>query len=98
MPCDTADLPGGVTAIVCSRGRSSKPCAYCGRASTRLCDFPVLKKIRSTGLETKGTCDVPLCDRCTSKIAGDGDLCRAHVPLWDAQLGKPKVGPGAETP
>ena len=91
MPCNPVKLPGGGTAIVCSgRGRRPKPCAYCGRPSSRLCDFPVTK---DRGV--KGTCDAPLCERCTARIAGDGDLCRAHAPLWDQKLGRPTVGPGA---
>ena len=93
MPCDPVDLGNGRAALVCSRGgRRSSPCRYCGRASSRLCDFPVTRGLH------KGTCDAPLCDRCTSRIAGNGDLCRAHAPLWDAAIGKPRVGPGAELP
>jgi len=84
MPCDRVPLPGGSTAIVCSRGRRGAPCAYCGRASSRLCDFPVTK---DRGV--KGTCDAPLCSSCTTRIAGDGDLCRTHAPLWNAALGRP---------
>ena len=101
---DRVDTPHG-TAFICGRGRRSKPCAYCGSASSRLCDFPVLRRVargrpgiradESLMPKVRGTCDEPLCDRCTSKIAGDGDLCRAHAPLWDAALGKPTVGPGA---
>lgn len=33
---------------------------------------------------------------CNPVKLGDGDLCRAHAPLWDAALARPKVGPGAE--
>lgn len=80
--------------IACTRGRQPKPCAYCGRPSSRLCDFPV--KVGDLGHKT--TCDAPLCDRCTTKIAGDGDLCRTHAPLWDAALGKPKAERDAGEP
>jgi hypothetical protein len=76
--------------FACTRGRATKRCAYCGRSADRLCDFPVLRNGQRT------TCDAPLCSRCTSRIAGDGDLCRAHRPLWDAATNKPTVGPGAE--
>jgi len=76
-------------AIACSRGRPRKRCAYCGGEATRLCDFSVTRGAK------RGTCDVGLCSRCTTKIAGDGDLCRAHAPLWDRALGKPLVGPGS---
>jgi len=95
MPCERVDAPH-VTAFICSRGRRARPCAYCGSASSRLCDFPVLRTVGRNPQRVKGTCDSPLCDRCTSKIAGDGDLCRAHAPLWDAALGKPTLGPGAK--
>lgn len=89
MPCDRVDLPGGVSAIVCSRGsRRSKPCAHCGSTSYLLCDFPVLRAGRRT------TCDAPLCHRCTTRHAGDVDLCRPHAERWSN--GKPTVGPGAE--
>jgi hypothetical protein len=95
MPCEKADLPGGSYAIICSRGGSAKRCTYCGARASQLCDFPVLKPATLRKPAHKGTCDAPLCVRCTWKIAGDGDLCRAHAPLWDELLGKPKVGPGA---
>lgn len=89
MPCETKDLGGGSFAIVCSKGSGAR-CAYCSNRGTQLCDFPVTRNGK------KGTCDVRLCTRCSTKIAGDGDLCRAHAPLWDSALGKPKVGPGTE--
>lgn len=95
MPCEYVTLPGGVVALACgARRRRTRPCAYCGGRSSRLCDFPILRVV--AGHEQKGPCDVPLCDRCTTRIGGDGDLCRAHAPLWDRQLGRPTVGPGAE--
>jgi hypothetical protein len=88
MPCRpfNHDGPSGpITGIVCgSRVKTWAPCAYCKRPSSRLCDFPVTK---DRGV--KGTCDAPLCDDCTTRIAGDGDLCRAHAPLWNAALGRP---------
>lgn len=43
------DERGQVTAIVCGR---AKPCAYCERAHTRLCDFT---------LASGKTCDTPMC-------------------------------------
>jgi len=90
MPCrPLTSLDGKTVGFACSRGRRSKPCAYCSRPSSRLCDFPVMK---DHGI--KGTCDCPLCDRCTTGFAREGDLCRAHAPLWDQKLGRPTVGPG----
>ena len=76
MPCEKVDLGGGSMAIVCSRGR--RACSYCSSTSSRLCDYPV-KEHKS------GTCDRPLCERCITRITGDGDLCRAHAPLWKEQ-------------
>lgn len=91
MPCRRfGDDASGTWGFVCGPGARAKRCAYCGDAATRLCDFAVDRK------RGKGTCDAPLCDRCTTRIAGDGDLCRAHVPLWNARLGHaPKPGPEA---
>lgn len=90
MPCYPVKMPNDTVGIVCTRGRTRKRCAYCGSASDRLCDFPVLRDGKRT------TCDAALCSRCTTRIAGDGDLCRAHAPLWDAATNKPTAGPGAE--
>jgi hypothetical protein len=90
MPCHPVKLFDGSTAIVCSRGSTRKRCAYCGRASDRLCDFPVLRDGKRT------TCDAALCSRCTTRITGDRDLCRSHVACWNHELGRPLVGPGAE--
>jgi hypothetical protein len=78
VPCEKVDLGGGSMAIVCSRGRRARSCSYCSSTSSRLCDYPV-KEHKS------GMCDRPLCERCTTRIAGDGDLCRAHAPLWKEQ-------------
>lgn len=81
---------GPLVAIVCSRGGPRpKPCVYCGSRSSRLCDFPVLRDGK------RATCDDALCSGCTTRIAGDGDLCRAHAVVWDTATNKPTVGPGA---
>lgn len=88
MPCTPVKLGQDTFAIAC--GRARKRCRYCNGGADRLCDFPVLRDGK------RGTCDAPICSRCTTRIAGDGDLCRAHAPLWDAALGRPKVGPGAD--
>ncbi len=89
MPCTPVKLPDGGFAILCSRGQTRKRCNYCDGIADRLCDYPVLRNGK------RSTCDAPLCSRCTTRIAGDGDLCRAHAPLWDAALGRPRVGSGA---
>ena len=77
MVCDLVTTPDGPTAIVCSRRRRQR-CA-CGRPATLLCDWK-----RGGG----GTCDKPLCTRCTTSPAADKDLCPAHAEAlreWDAR-------------
>ena len=77
MSCRTVDLPGGNgTVIVRRRGRKPASCSYCSRPSSRLCDFPVKGK-------RGGTCDVAMCERCSTRIAGERDLCRDHASLWN---------------
>jgi hypothetical protein len=71
MPC--YHFNGGV---FCTRGRRAKPCVYCGAASSRLCDFPVIRKGK------KATCDAALCDRCAQHgVSADVDFCRPHYKL-----------------
>lgn len=77
MPCTTVTLPDGVRAIVCtSRGRTRR-CA-CGAAATKLCDWKVPSK-------SSGTCDRPLCARCTHVPAPHKDLCPQHAAQWKAR-------------
>lgn len=73
MPCNVVALPDGGTAFVCSSGRRQR-CA-CDRPSTRLCDWKVPSR-------RSGTCDKPLCDRCTHVPAPDKDLCPGHAKAW----------------
>lgn len=69
MTCETVKLPGGGTAIVCSRGaRPLKRCA-CGAVATKLCDA-------DTG--NGKTCDRPLCSSCASSPAPEIDYCPDH--------------------
>lgn len=77
MPCDPLkDQAGRPIGWACSRGgRKPKPCAYCNAASSRLCDYP-----KPDG--PQGTCSRPLCDRCTTVVGKDTDMCRLHAPLW----------------
>lgn len=83
-------MDGKNVAVVCSRGTPEpkpKRCAICGRDGTRLCDYP---------RRDSGTCDVPLCDDCTTPRLGLGsmkasewdhfDLCPEHAAK-SAQLG-----------
>lgn len=73
MTCEHVTLPGGARAIVCS---DTKRCA-CGRRANLLCDWKV--PTRQTG-----TCDKPICDRCTTSPATDKDLCPKHAKAFEA--------------
>lgn len=76
MTCETAKLPGGV-AIVCSSRRNQR--CKCGNKATLLCDWKLPTKRLS------GTCDKPLCTRCTFSPAPDKDLCPDHSREWEAR-------------
>lgn len=80
--CSVVKMPGGGVAIVCSRGRRHKRCA-CGRTANRLCDWKVKGK-------RSGTCDEPLCERCTHSPASEKDLCPTHADAWKARCDKQK--------
>jgi hypothetical protein len=70
MTCTPINLPGGGRAIVCGPRRKVRRCA-CGRSAALLCDWKVPGR-------KSGTCDKPVCDRCTTSPAPDKDLCAAH--------------------
>lgn len=75
MPCDQVKLPDGTAAIVCSRGhRKPKPCAHCGKPSSKLCDFIL---VRSHAGNHK-TCDKPLCQSCAVSGGRNVDYCPDH--------------------
>lgn len=77
MPCRVIPVPGG-TAIVCTRGRGKKRCAYCRREHTKFCDGP--------GKEHGDTCDRSLCDEHAAHVDGqDLDYCREHARLKQNQ-------------
>lgn len=73
MACQSISLPGGGTAIVCTRERPAR-CA-CGHLHTRLCDWKVPDR-------KSGTCDAPLCAVCSTSPAPDKDLCPDHAEAW----------------
>jgi hypothetical protein len=81
MSCSVVGPPGG-RAILCGmRGTktNAKPCVYCHRPATHLCDHRVPDRTVK-GWTFKGcTCDVPLCERCRTVAAGK-DYCRDHAP------------------
>jgi len=86
MPCTTIEMPGGVRAIVCSRGgRGSRAkCSHpdCTGPADFLCDY-------ETGM-ARGkiqTCDAKLC-RTHARPAGENrHMCPAHsnrpAPIGD---------------
>lgn len=78
MPCQHVRLPGGGTAIVCgSRSRPKRCSCGSGLPADLLCDWKRPEK-------KSGTCDKPLCERCSTKPAPDKDLCPEHAKAWEA--------------
>ena len=71
MTCEHVQLPGGGSAIVCSSNRRPK-CSGCGKPARQLCDW------KTPGVRN-GTCDAPVCERCSTKPAEGKDLCPAHA-------------------
>ena len=71
MTCRLVKLPDGVAAFVCGTTRRCQ----CGNKATKLCDW-------KTPGSTSGTCDKPLCARCTTSPAADKDLCPGHAADW----------------
>lgn len=86
MTCERVRLPDGTGAIICS-GTRTRRCS-CGRPADRLCDWKVPTR-------ASGTCDKPVCNRCSAKPARGKDVCPAHTPAlreWQraqASNGKP---------
>lgn len=78
MPCDpfTTELPDGTIAsgIVCTAGRRKR--CKCGRPATLECDWKMPQR-------KSGTCDAPLCSRCTTSPAPDKDLCTEHAKAFE---------------
>ena len=61
------------SAIVCGPTQRCK----CGNRATLLCDWKVPSK-------RSGTCDAPICRRCTTSPAADKDLCQTHAAEFEA--------------
>lgn len=76
MACQHVTLPGGGSAIVCGT-RSRQRCA-CGKPATLACDWKVPTK-------KSGTCDAPICARCTTSPAPDKDLCPSHAKAYETR-------------
>lgn len=75
MTCTPTTLPDGARAIVCTTTTRCK----CGRPAKLECDWKVKER-------PSGTCDTPLCARCTYSPAAGKDLCPAHATDWKALL------------
>lgn len=81
MTCQHIKMPGGGSAIICGKRGRQKRCA-CNRSATLMCDWKAPKR-------KSGTCDEPLCDRCTTSPAPDKDLCPEHAKAYeDWRLGR----------
>lgn len=98
MKCDRMDFPGGV-AIVCSRGRrESCQTPGCHNSSTKLCDYPVKKRVRGVVID-HATCDRKMCDSCATRQPaqpGDKDsrdYCRTHHEMANPRPAEPEPAP-----
>jgi hypothetical protein len=74
MPCQHVTMPGGGAAIICT-SRRRQHCA-CGRVANLLCDWKVEGK-------RSGTCDAPICTRCSVSPAREKDLCAEHASAFE---------------
>lgn len=70
MPCKFEWTPTGGK-ITCSR-TSQRRCVTCGRPSTKLCDYPIIRN------EGEATCDNPCCDTCSVRVGPNRDHCLKH--------------------
>lgn len=75
MTCHPIDIPGVGRGFVCTSGKR-KRCA-CGRPATLECDWKVPGR-------KSGTCDAPICARCTTSPAPGKDICPKHKPDFEA--------------
>jgi hypothetical protein len=73
MTCSNVTLPGGQRAIVCTK---TVRCP-CKRRADLACDWKVPTR-------ASGTCDKPLCSRCTFSPAPGKDLCPKHRTAFEA--------------
>jgi hypothetical protein len=83
VPCQGVSVPGGGTAIVCGTRRRQR-CA-CGQPSTLVCDWKVTAK-------KSGTCDAPICSKCSTSPAPDKDLCPKHAAESEPYFSKAMRG------
>lgn len=77
MTCYSVILPNSDRAIVCGQTRRCS----CGQRATLECDWKVATR-------KSGTCDRPICARCTTSPAPDKDLCPTHVDAYAQWLAR----------
>lgn len=75
MVCQRVTLPSGTAAIVCGPRQRKRKCVACGKPADLLCDWKVKAK-------RSGTCDAPICARCSHVPAPNKDLCPEHAAKW----------------
>lgn len=76
MTCHGVQLPGGGSAIVCMPKQRARKCSSCKGNADLLCDWKIPGK-------KSGTCDKPICARCSTKPMPDKDLCKAHAAEFE---------------
>lgn len=77
MPyCEWVDIPGAGKALVRMSGKRPPACRWCGKRSTKLCDFVVSHPNQVTH---KRTCDAPMCDDHASHVGPNLDHCPDHA-------------------
>ena len=70
MHCEPfRDEEGRVTGFVCGPKPRAKPCAFCGRPSSRLCDGRWVVDGKKT------SCDKPICETHRVALPGNRDYC-----------------------
>lgn len=74
MACERVRMPDGCHAIVCGGSRRQR--CECGRDADRLCDWRGHSR-------ASGTCDKPVCTRCSTKPARGKDLCPEHARAFE---------------
>ena len=79
MPCIKVDLPGGGFALARVSSDRVKSCKYCGRISSKLCDFKL------TGSKAGKTCDAPMCEKCAHYVEPDKDYCKPHWAIIETR-------------
>lgn len=88
MGCKTVALPGGATAIVCTRGRRQRHrCGWCTTPASFQCDAPVPDPVQEaaakagfhTGPIRTVTCDKHLCPVHATEVGTDRHHCPAHT-------------------